>query len=128
MTLEERCSHVDMKLDETLQQNEVLSIRVESLEREMLDKEKLLLDHEAELSRLGNDLDWLVKDGIIRIVDKGEMVDAIDSFISCDYASMMNLGFVDIGGLRQLCADDENEGVGPSSNAKINGLDGKAGK
>ncbi|CAH1444651.1 unnamed protein product [Lactuca virosa] len=46
----------------------------------------------------------------------GEMVDAIDSFLSCDYASMMKLGSLDIGGLRQLCADDDNEGAGPSSN------------
>ncbi|CAI9303904.1 unnamed protein product [Lactuca saligna] len=70
MTLEECCAHVDAKLDDTFQQNEALSIQVESLEKELLDKEKLRLDREAELSRLRNDLGWLVRDGIVRIVDK----------------------------------------------------------
>ncbi|CAH1417658.1 unnamed protein product [Lactuca virosa] len=64
MTLEEHYAQVDAKIVDTLQQNEALSIQVESLKRELLDKEKLLLDREAELSCLGNDLDWLVEDGI----------------------------------------------------------------
>lgn len=70
MTLKEHGAHVDVKLDDTLQQNEALITQVESLEKELLDKVKLWLDREAELSRLRNDLDWLVKDGIVRIVDK----------------------------------------------------------
>ncbi|CAH1422391.1 unnamed protein product [Lactuca virosa] len=69
-TLGVHYSQVDSKLDGTLQQNEALSIRVESLEIELLEKEKMLLDREAELSLLGSDLDWMVKDGIVRILDK----------------------------------------------------------
>lgn len=69
MSLVEHCAQVDLKLDGTLQQNEDLNIRVESLERDLLDKEKLLLDREVELSRLGSDLVWLVKVGMVRIVD-----------------------------------------------------------
>ncbi|CAH1417950.1 unnamed protein product [Lactuca virosa] len=158
--------------------NEALSIRVESLERELLDKEKLLLDRKAELSQLGGNLDWLVKDGIVRIVDKvielpnflqgvgqinnmcfdageelgrellrkeivvrtfdpnvssstsshtGEIVDAIDSFFTCDYASLMNLGSLDVSGLLRLCVDDDNGGASPSSNIKVTGLDGNVG-
>ncbi|CAH1426485.1 unnamed protein product [Lactuca virosa] len=57
-----------------------------------------------------------------------EMVDVIDVFISCNYASMMKLGTLNIDGLRQLCADDDHRGEGPSSNAKITSLNGGAGK
>ncbi|CAH1426484.1 unnamed protein product [Lactuca virosa] len=69
MSLEEHCAQVDSKLYGTLQQNEDLNIRVESLERDLLDKEKLPLDREAELSRLGSDLVLLVKVGMVRIID-----------------------------------------------------------
>ncbi|CAI9298254.1 unnamed protein product [Lactuca saligna] len=70
ITFKDICSQVDTKLNYTLQQNGALNIRVESLVRKFLDKEKLLLDREAKLSHLGNDLYWIFKDGIVRIVDK----------------------------------------------------------
>lgn len=70
MALEQRCNNVEVELDDTLQKNKALIIRVESLERELLDKEKLLLDRKVEVSRVGSDLDWLVKDGFVTIVDK----------------------------------------------------------
>ncbi|CAH1425288.1 unnamed protein product [Lactuca virosa] len=70
MALEQRCSNVEAKLDDTLQKNKALSIRVESLEKELLDKEKLLLDRKVEVSQVGSDEDCLVKEGVVRIVDK----------------------------------------------------------
>ncbi|CAH1444059.1 unnamed protein product [Lactuca virosa] len=112
------------------QHKEALNIRVESLERELLDKETLQLDREAELSRLGSDLDWLdvgrIKNMCFTAGEEssrealrkavvagtfdpsaanstssysGELVDAIDSFISFDYASMIKLGSLHIDGL-----------------------------
>lgn len=57
-----------------------------------------------------------------------EMVDVIDMFISCNYASMMKLGTLNIDGLRQLCVYDDHRGVSPSNNAKITSLNGGAGK
>lgn len=60
--------------------------------------------------------------------DSGEIVEAIDSFIYGEYASMMKLGSFDINGLRQLCVDDDHEGAGPSSNAMIIDLGQVAGK
>ncbi|CAI9284663.1 unnamed protein product [Lactuca saligna] len=131
------------------------------------------------LSHLGSDLDWVVKDGVVRNIEKiielpnffqgvgriknicfvagyesgrealrkavvvgtfnpsaasstsshsREMVEVFDSFISRDYASMMKLGSLDLDFLCQLCAYDDHGGVGPSSNAKIIGLDGGASK
>lgn len=70
MALEQRCNNVEAELNDTLQKNKALIIRVESLERELLDKEKLLLDRKVEVSWVGSDLDWLVKDGFVMIVDK----------------------------------------------------------
>ena len=70
MALEQQCNNVEVELDDTLQKNKALIIRLESLERELLDKEKLLLDRKVEVSRVGSDLDWLVKDGFVMIVDK----------------------------------------------------------
>ncbi|CAH1449452.1 unnamed protein product [Lactuca virosa] len=58
----------------------------------------------------------------------GEIVNVIDSFISCDYASLMKLGSLDIDGLCRLCADNDHGGAGPSSDANITCLDGGAGK
>ncbi|CAH1451275.1 unnamed protein product [Lactuca virosa] len=151
MTLQEHCAQVDSKLDDNLQKNETLNIRVESLEIELLDREKLLHNHEAKLSRLGrcikdmcfsageeSDREALHKEVVAKMFDPSaisstsshsrEMVDATDSFIYCDYASMMKLGSLDIIGLRQLCVDGDHAGVDPNNNAKITGLDGGAGK
>ncbi|CAI9279153.1 unnamed protein product [Lactuca saligna] len=124
------------------------------MERELMDKEKLLRDREAELSQLGGDLNWHVNVMIVRIVKKsrrellhmeivvgtfdpnvasstlshtGEMVNSIDSFSTCDYDSLMNLGSMDVSGLHLLCANNDNEGVGPRNNAKITSLDRIAG-
>lgn len=43
---------------------------MELLERELLDKEKMSLDREVEMSRVRSVLNWLVKEGVVRIVDK----------------------------------------------------------
>ncbi|CAI9292786.1 unnamed protein product [Lactuca saligna] len=56
------------------------------------------------------------------------MVDATESFVTCAYASLMKLGSLDVSGLRQLLVDDDNGEVGPSSHAKITGLDDNVGK
>ncbi|CAH1447860.1 unnamed protein product [Lactuca virosa] len=167
------------ELDNTLKKNKGLSIRVEILERELLDKDKLLFDSEAEVARIGSELVWLIKEGVVRIVEKvielpeifqgvgrfkhmcwaageesarealckevvvgrfdphvanstsshtGERVDSIESFITYDYNTLMNLGSMDINNLHQLCADDDSGGAGPSGTEKIIGLDGGTGK
>lgn len=43
---------------------------MESLERELLDKEKLFSDCESKISKIGSDLGWLVKEGVVRIINK----------------------------------------------------------
>ncbi|CAH1423383.1 unnamed protein product [Lactuca virosa] len=54
----------------------------------------------------------------------GEIVNSIDSFFSCDYATVMKLGSLDTGGLRKLYAYDDNGAAGTNSVVKISGLDG----
>ncbi|CAH1446504.1 unnamed protein product [Lactuca virosa] len=128
-----------------------------------------MLDLEAEVTRVGIDLDWLIKEGVVRNMEKvielcnfhqgvgwikhiyvsageeswrealhkevvvatfdphdarstsshtREMANATDSFVTCDYATLMKLGSLDINSLRQLYVDDDSGGVGPSYNTR----------
>ncbi|CAH1428185.1 unnamed protein product [Lactuca virosa] len=60
-------------------------------------------------------------------IHTGEMVDVVDSFVTYDYATLMKLGSLDINGLCQLCADEDNGGAGPIGTSKVIVLDGGMG-
>ncbi|CAI9262820.1 unnamed protein product [Lactuca saligna] len=103
ITYKENYAQVDTKLNHTLQQNGALNIRVESLERELLDKEKLLLDRRI----------------------KNMSFAAGEEF---GREALLKLGYLDIDGILQLHIDDDHGGVVPSSNAKITFFVGGVGK
>lgn len=54
-------------------------------------------------------------------------MDSIDLFFTYDYATLMNLGSLDINGLRQLGAYDDSCRLGTNGFVKITGLDGGTG-
>ena len=50
--------------------NEGLMIQVESLERDVVDRDKLVSSLQADVCAARRDLDWLLQIGVVRIVDK----------------------------------------------------------
>lgn len=61
-------------------------------------------------------------------IHAGEMVDAIDSFVTYNYTTLMKLGSLYINGLCWIYVDDNSGWLDPSSTPKIIGLDGGMGK
>ncbi|CAH1428268.1 unnamed protein product [Lactuca virosa] len=127
--------------------DEALTIRVETLERELVDKEKLIAKLKETNARLDGDLGWLLMEGVVKVVDKGivvgtfgmgtasstsirsrVVVENINAFISCDYAIQLHLGELDVEGLRKLNVYDSNDESGISGGMKITSLDNDGGK
>ncbi|CAH1422068.1 unnamed protein product [Lactuca virosa] len=147
--------------------------------RDLVDKEKLVVELKGVNARLEEDLGWLLKEGVVRVVDKvielpeflhgrrwiknncwceGEyssregirkeivvgtfnigaasstsshsrgVTEDIDALISRDYDTLLNLGELDVEGLRKLCVCEASDELGSGGTAKIVGLDGDESK
>ncbi|CAH1423277.1 unnamed protein product [Lactuca virosa] len=158
-----------------MQKNEALSIRVEIMERKLLENDKMLIDTKEFAAKLEFHLNWVVNEGVVRVVDKviellefihgisliknicwdvgeesslesvkrevvvrtfdigaassslshaGKVTDSIYAFVSCDYATLLHLGELDVDDLKELCIYEDRADGGINGVAKITGLDG----
>ncbi|CAH1432269.1 unnamed protein product [Lactuca virosa] len=174
VVVEEHVIDLEKKVDELSQNNEALNIRIESLKRELVDKEKQIIGLKEANVRLEEDLRCLLKEGVVGVVDKvielheflhgigriknncwcageesgpdgvrkeivvgtfdagparsssshnGGMAEDIDAFLSCDYATLLKLGELDLEGLKRLCACEAGGEPGTGGTTKIVGLD-----
>lgn len=61
---------MEVKINSLTQGNEGLMIHVKSLERDAVDRDKLISSLQSDVDASHRDLDWLVHVGVVRIVDK----------------------------------------------------------
>lgn len=162
-----------------MQKNEALSIRVEILERKLLENDKFFINTKEFAAKLECHLKWVVNKGAVRIMDKviellkfihgigliknicwivgeesgresvkrgvvvgtfhigatssslshvGEVTNYIYAFVSCDYATLLHLGELDVDILRELCIYEDNVDRGINGVVEITGLDDDDGK
>lgn len=69
-TVEEVRVVLDSKVHALTQVNEGLMIQNESLERDIADRDKLIATIQADVEATRCDLDWLLRVGLVRVVDK----------------------------------------------------------
>lgn len=67
--MEEVSSALEAKVDSLTQINEGLMIQVESLERDVADRDRLITALQVSANATQRDLDWLLQAGLVRVVD-----------------------------------------------------------
>lgn len=68
--MEEVRSGLEAKVDSLSQVNEGLMIQIESLERDAVDRDRMVTDLQLSVNVAQRDLDWLLRVGLVRVVDK----------------------------------------------------------
>ena len=68
--MEEVRSALEVKFDSLTQVNEGLMIQVESLKRDVADRDQLIIAIQAGVEATQCDLDWLLCVGLMRVVNK----------------------------------------------------------
>nr|KAJ0190369.1 hypothetical protein LSAT_V11C800430480 [Lactuca sativa] len=98
------------QVESLTQSNKGLMIQNESMERDVVDRER-------ELEVLRADRSWLLQVGLVRVMDKllkhPEFTSGISRILHAAFVAGEESGHLDVDGVRALCTfDDGEEGVG----------------